>query len=910
MHPPTQLPRSTARARAERYRPLAPSGTALRLRPSAAMAAAAARCRASRSAGPSGQVLRPGRCRPRPRRGAPVCMGKKKRGGGADPWAEWDAIEAEAVAQEHEAGQQGAAAGADGGAGASERARARLRARQERPTPPTPAEMQPCRAWLDQNRRTLPHLCRTGAHAPHPHAPTEAAVPRPLLPPQAPPCSARRVARCSLTRGRPNLPLCDARASVTGAEGQSGGKKKKKKGKRAGTIQNAEEGLPAGVAAAAEAQQEQEQQQQGGQQQEQQQEGEQQQVEQQASQLLMPPGTFDNSGGATARPSSGVRLSGVRKTFKKDDVLVDVSWDVKEGERVGLVGENGAGKTTQLRCITGEVEIDAGEVVPAKPDLRISYLTQEFEVDESRTVRDEFLSAFGESMDALRRVGELEKELEAATEDMDLMAKLLDELADAQRKSEMAAFSTMEEMEAKVQRMMPELGFKPEDADRLVREFSGGWQMRMSLGKILLQDPDLLLLDEPTNHLDLDALEWLEGYLKEQKMAMVIVSHDREFLDQLCTKVVETERGVARTYAGNYTRYVEQKAQQVGEQRLAWERQQKQINEKRSLIQRLQGGAQSGRATQAQKELDRLLGEDKIEKPFEQRRIPFYFPDKDYRGTELRSGVEVVTVEGMGHGYGTRALFNETDLRIERGDRVALVGPNGAGKSTLLKMMTGELRPDEGDVRMGEHGIVLNYFQQNQAEALDGDKTALQTIEEVTMDWKTSDIKGLLGRFRFKGEGDVSKKVRWLSGGEKARLSMAKFMVTPATLIVLDEPTNHLDIATKELMEEALRAFPFTVVMASHDRYFLKRVASRIVEVSDRQLVDYEGGYAEFVGKNESRAAKEAARDILVKEQGSKVKAKSKMTKAEKAAIKKEKAKNFAGGKAKGKASKNANRWN
>ena len=507
------------------------------------------------------------------------------------------------------------------------------------------------------------------------------------------------------------------------------------------------------------------------------------------------------------------------------------------------------------------------------------------------------------------RVGELERELEGATEDMELMARLLDELADAQRVSEAAAFSSLEEMEARVQRMMPELGFAPADADRRVREFSGGWQMRMSLGKILLQDPDLLLLDEPTNHLDLDALEWLEGYLKEQKMPMVIVSHDREFLDQLCTKVVETERGVATTFGGNYTRYVEQKAQQVAEQRLAFDRQQKAIAEKRSLIQRLQGGAQAGRATQAQKELDRMLNEDRVEKPFEARKIPFFFPEKDYRGTELRSGVEVVTASSLTHAYGSRTLFQDVDLRIERGDRVALVGPNGAGKSTLLKMMTGELAPDEGEVRMGPHGVLLNYFQQNQAEALDGEKTALRTIEEVTMDWKTGDIKGLLGRFRFKGE-DVTKQVKWLSGGEKARLAMAKFMVTPATLIVLDEPTNHLDIATKELMEEALRAFPFTVVMASHDRYFLKRVATRIVEVKDRGLVDYEGGYDDYVGGNEERAAKEAKRDATVREKGAKVKAKSKMTKAEKAALKKEKAKAFAGGGKKKGGSKNAKRWN
>merc|ERR1719311_1434028 len=427
-----------------------------------------------------------------------------------------------------------------------------------------------------------------------------------------------------------------------------------------------------------------------------------------------------------------------------------------------------------------------------------------------------------------------------------------------------------------IDRMMPSLGFKPEDSDRPVASFSGGWQMRMALGKILLQDPDLLLLDEPTNHLDLETVAWLEEYLKGQEAPMVVVSHDREFLDNICTKIVETERGTATTYPGNYTDYVARKAEGIQAQKTAHERQQKEIARQVEMAQRLQGGGQAGRAEAAKKALAKLREEGTfIEKPFEFKKRPFSFPAGE------RCGQVVARLKGVTHGYGGRELFRDADLELDKGNRVALLGPNGAGKSTLLRLMMGTEEPLKGEARLGEHNIVPNYFTQNQAEDLDLGLTALETLVQAAPDAKLDDIKALLGRMLFSGSG-MERKVGALSGGEKARLALAKFMLTPATLLVLDEPT-------KEVLEEALRTFEGAVVLASHDRYFLRQVANRIVEVRDQRLVDYKGDYNVFLQENDEEAEAEEVRVGEKKRKDQKkIKAKSKMSKAEKTRMKKE----------------------
>ncbi|XP_010243332.1 PREDICTED: ABC transporter F family member 5-like [Nelumbo nucifera] len=609
--------------------------------------------------------------------------------------------------------------------------------------------------------------------------------------------------------------------------------------------------------------------------------------------------TKQSSSGASS-VSSGVRLENISKSYKGVTVLKDVSWEVKKGEKVGLVGVNGAGKTTQLRIITGQEEPDSGNVVKAKPNMKIAFLSQEFEVCPSRTVKEEFMSAFKEEMEIAERLEKVQKALENSVDDLVLMGRLLDELDLLQRRAQAI---DLDAVDVKINKMMPELGFSTEDSDRLVASFSSGWQMRMSLGKILLQDPDLLLLDEPTNHLDLDTIEWLEDYLNKQSVPMVIISHDRAFLDQLCTKIVETDMGVSRTYEGNYSQYVIAKAAWVEAQYAAWEKQQKQIEQTKDIINRLSAGANAGRASTAEKKLEKLQDEDQVEKPFQRKQMKIRFPERG------RSGRSVVTIKNLEFGYEDKVLFKKANLSIQRGERISIIGPNGCGKSTLLKLIMGLEKPRGGEVIMGEHNVLPNYFEQNQAEALDLNKTVLQTVEEVAEDWRIDDIKGLLGRCNFKAD-MLDRKVSLLSGGEKARLAFCKFMVKPSTLLVLDEPTNHLDIPSKEMLEEAITEYKGTVIAVSHDRYFIRQIVNRVVEVNDNILQDYSGDYNYYLEKNLDARQKELEREAELEEKAPKVKAKSKMSKAEKEARKKQRRLAFQQAKAKSKGLKNAKRWN
>eukprot|EP00890_Picochlorum_soloecismus_P006450 jgi/Picsp_1/6806/NSC_04145-R1_abc transporter family protein len=582
---------------------------------------------------------------------------------------------------------------------------------------------------------------------------------------------------------------------------------------------------------------------------------------------------------------SGIRLEDVAVTFKNHQVLKNASWEVKRGERVGLVGINGAGKTTQLKVITGSLIPDSGEILRAKQSMRISYLTQEFDVEPSRTVREEFMSAFSDELDILRRQEAVQKGLEECGDDMDKMGQLLDELNEL---SKNAVDLDVNLLDKKIDQMMPELGFSLEDNDRLVASYSGGWQMRMCLGKILLQEPDLLLLDEPTNHLDIDAIGWLENYLKDQDVPMVIVSHDRQFLDALCTKIVETEQGITDTFKGNYSDYVRQKKERVAQQWTAWEKQQKELERQKEIARRLAAGANSGRASTAEKTIEKLKAEGTyIEKPFVAKKRTFTFPSAE------RMGQVAIKIQNLTHGYHDRILFEDANLEIERGERVAIIGPNGAGKSTLLRLIMGQEKPLEGEVSLGPHGIIPNYFEQNQAEALDLKKNAIETLQHASPDAKLNDVKALLGKMMFNGA-SMEKPVSVLSGGEKARLAMAKFMLTDGTLLILDEPTNHLDIPTKETLEEAVEAFDGAVIAVSHDRYFLKRIATRVVTIEDRKLNDFDGDYDVFLSQNAAEKVKVAKMQERAREAAkSGIKSKSKMSKAEKAALKKDKAKSF-----------------
>ncbi|KAJ1412888.1 P-loop containing nucleoside triphosphate hydrolase [Sesbania bispinosa] len=583
--------------------------------------------------------------------------------------------------------------------------------------------------------------------------------------------------------------------------------------------------------------------------------------------------------------SSGVKLENISKSYKGVTVLKDVSWEVKKGEKVGLVGVNGAGKTTQLRIIAGQEDPDSGNVIKAKPNMKVAFLSQEFEVSPSKTVREEFLSAFKEEMEIAGKLEKVQKALEGSVNDFELMGRLLDEFDLLQRRAQDV---NLDEVDAKVDKLMPELGFAPEDSDSIVQ---------------YVVDPDLLLLDEPTNHLDLDTIEWLEDYLNKQDVPMVIISHDRAFLDQLCTKIVETDMGVSRTFEGNYSQYVVSKAAWVEAQYAAWEKQQKEIEQTKDLINRLGAGANSGRASSAEKKLERLQGEELVEKPFQRKQMKIRFPERG------RSGRSVVTITNLEYAFEDKVLFKKANLTIERGEKIAIVGPNGCGKSTLLKLIMGLEKPTGGEVMLGEHNVLPNYFEQNQAEALDLDKTVLQAVEEAAEDWKIDDIKGLLGRCNFKSD-MLDRKVSLLSGGEKARLAFCKFMVKPSTLLVLDEPTNHLDIPSKEMLEEAITEYQGTVITVSHDRYFIRQIVNRVIEIKDGTIQNYAGDYNYYLEKNLDARNRELERDADLEEKAPKIKAKSKMSKAEKEARKKQKMQAFQAAKQKSKGLKNAKRWN
>jgi ATP-binding cassette subfamily F protein 3 len=563
-----------------------------------------------------------------------------------------------------------------------------------------------------------------------------------------------------------------------------------------------------------------------------------------------------------------LRLEHISKIYPTGVILKDVNWEVKPGERIGLVGVNGAGKTTQLKIIAGETEPTSGQVIrPAS--LNIAYLTQEFEVDPTRTVREEFWTVFVEANKIQESLAHVQRDLETASPDqLDSLITKLDRL---QRQFEgIHGYA----LEAQIEKILPEMGFESEDGDRLVSAFSGGWQMRMSLGKILLQKPDLLLLDEPTNHLDLQTIEWLETYLKGLTTPMVIVSHDREFLDRLCTQIVETERGVSTVYLGNYTAYIDQKAEAQAAQLTTYERQQKELEKQQAFVDRFRASAT--RSTQAKSREKQLEKIERIEAPTGAlRTLKFQFPPAP------RSGQSVVEIKDLVHMYDDKILFLGADLSVERGDRIAFLGPNGCGKSTLLRLIMGLEQPSEGKVSLGKHNVIPGYFEQNQAEALDLDKTVLDTIHDEVPDWKNEEVRTLLGRFLFSGE-TVAKKVGALSGGEKARLALAKMLLQPVNLLILDEPTNHLDIPAKEMLEEALQSYDGTVIIVSHDRYFISKAANKIVEIREGEFRTYLGDYHYYLDKIEEekeqeRLAKIAAEKAAKKaEKASKKKAGSK----------------------------------
>jgi len=529
-----------------------------------------------------------------------------------------------------------------------------------------------------------------------------------------------------------------------------------------------------------------------------------------------------------------ISLDAVSKGYGGQELLRGMSWRIGRGERIGLVGPNGAGKTTLCRILAGVEEPDAGRV-HQDTGVTVGYLPQEVTGGEDRTVLAEALSGFDE-------VWRLEAQLESLADRMagpDAPAGLTDTYGEVQHRFEAMGGYRLE-AEAKI--ILDGLGFESGAIHRPLAEFSGGWRMRAALARLLLLRPDLLLLDEPTNHLDLESLGWLENFLAAYEGTVVIVSHDRYFLNRMVTAIADLGGGGVTIYHGDYDHFlVEREARQALLEAQA-RNQAKRVAEIERFIDRFRYKASKARQVQSRvKMLDRM---DRIETEAAARRIHFSFPQPP------RTGRLVGRLIGVHKAYGDNVVYAGMDFQVERGDRVALVGVNGAGKSTLLKMLAGALEFDKGERLLGSH-VEVQYYAQHQLDALDPSRTVLEELEHAAPEAQISRLRTILGSFLFSGDA-VGKKVAVLSGGEKARLALAKMLARPAALLCMDEPTNHLDLASKEVLEDALGGFTGTIVFISHDRYFINRIATQVVEVARGRLTTHLGSYDDYL---DSKAA-------------------------------------------------------
>ena len=528
-----------------------------------------------------------------------------------------------------------------------------------------------------------------------------------------------------------------------------------------------------------------------------------------------------------------IRLESVSKQHGKQILFLDASMSVFRGEKVGLVGPNGSGKSTIFRMIVGEEPTDSGQVAVERGKV-VGYFSQDVGEMNGSSVLEQTMAGAGEVSDAAHELHALEHAMAEPARTGEI-ERLIERFGHAQsRFDELGGY----ELESRAREILAGLGFRDDVVDDDVGKLSGGWKMRVALARILLMRPDALLLDEPTNHLDIESIIWLERFLRDFDGALVMTSHDREFLNRLVTKIVEIDAGEITSYSGNYDFYEQQREIAAAQQEAQYARQQAMLAKEQAFIAKFK--ARASHAAQVQSRVKKLEKIEKLEPPKRRKALEF-----DFR-TPPRSGDDVAKLEGMVKGYGgRRPIFAGLDLLIRRRERWCVMGVNGAGKSTLLKLLAGEIEPDAGRVTIGA-SVKLAYFAQHAMDLLDPVQTVIETLRGAFPLATVGSMRSLAGAFGFSGD-DVEKSCRVLSGGEKARLVLATMLYDPPNFLVLDEPTNHLDMATKEMLVKALSSFEGTMLFVSHDRRFLASLSNRVLEISAEGVRTYGGGYREYV---------------------------------------------------------------
>ena len=540
--------------------------------------------------------------------------------------------------------------------------------------------------------------------------------------------------------------------------------------------------------------------------------------------------------------------------FGSTVLLDDINYVINKRDRIALVGKNGAGKSTMLKIIAGLQSPTSGAVA-LPTDTTIGYLPQQMVLTDTMSVRDEVGKAFAHVHELDATIDALNNELASRTDyESDSYQDLIDRLS---LKTEVRTMMQSENMDAEIEKTLIGLGFERSDLERPTGEFSGGWRMRIEIAKLLLQKPDVLLLDEPTNHLDIDSIQWLENFLKNRNGALVLVSHDRAFIDRVTNRTIEISLGKIYDYQVNYSHFVELRKERLEQQRRAYENQQKMIHDTEDFIEKFR--YKPTKAVQVQSRIKQLEKIERIEiDEVDNSRLRLKFPPAP------RSGDYPVIADGVRKDYGSLNVFSDVTFTIKRGEKVAFVGKNGAGKSTLVKCMMGEI-PYEGELKIG-HNVKIGYFAQNQAQLLDENITVFDTIDRVAVGDIRTRINDLLGAFMFGGKAS-EKKVKVLSGGEKSRLAMIKLLLEPVNLLILDEPTNHLDMRTKDILKQAITDFDGTVIVVSHDRDFLDGMVQKVYEFGDHRVREHLCGIWEFLEKKQLDSLQQMEVNDKIREQ-------------------------------------------